>query len=65
MKGIMARFIVIDGRELTFMLHNDEDIHPSFDVGIWVNTEFFASALENLFELAWREMKPLKVKAEK
>lgn len=55
-----ARFIVIDGKELTFMVLDDKDVHPTYDVGIWVNTPFFASALEDLFELAWKDMKPAK-----
>ena len=55
-----ARFVVVDGRELTFMVLEDKDVHPTYDVGIWVNTPFFASALEELFELAWKTMKPVK-----
>ncbi|MFH1399298.1 MAG: helix-turn-helix domain-containing protein [Candidatus Woesearchaeota archaeon] len=55
-----ARFIVVDGKELTFMVLDDKEVHPTYDVGIWVNTPFFASALESLFELAWKEMKPAK-----
>jgi sugar-specific transcriptional regulator TrmB len=53
-----ARFCVIDGKELVFMVLNDSDVHPTYDVGIWVNTPFFASAVENLFEQAWKSMKP-------
>ena len=52
-----ARFVVVDGKELIFMVLNDEEVHPSYDVGIWVNTPFFASALEELFDLAWNQMK--------
>jgi len=37
---------------------NDSDVHPTYDVGIWVNTPFFASAIETLFEQAWKSMKP-------
>ena len=51
-----ARFVVVDGKELIFMVTNDEEVHPTYDIGIWVNTPFFASALEDLFELAWKEM---------
>jgi len=54
-----ARFIVVDGKELLFMVNDDEDIHPTYDIGIWVNTPFFASALSEMFELAWNEMKPV------
>jgi HTH-type transcriptional regulator, sugar sensing transcriptional regulator len=55
-----ARFIVVDGKELIFMVLDDSEVHPTYDVGIWVNTPFFASALESLFELAWKEMKAVK-----
>jgi len=58
---IDSRFTIVDGKEVLFMLLNDEDVHQSYDVGIWVNTPFFASALESLFELAWKEMKIIQV----
>jgi len=57
-KHISARFIIVDGKELTFMVLNDTEVHPSYDIGIWINTPFFAKALEDMFELAWKEMKP-------
>src|SRR3989339_184542 len=53
-----ARFCIVDGKEMIFMVLDDNEVHPTYDVGIWVNTPFFASALENLFELAWKNMKP-------
>lgn len=53
---IESRFVVVDGKEVLFMLQNDDTVHPSYDVGVWVNTPFFAGALEQLFELAWKEM---------
>ncbi|VVB83912.1 Putative HTH-type transcriptional regulator TrmBL2 [uncultured archaeon] len=55
-----ARFVIIDENQLMFMLLDDEKFHPNYDVGIWVNTEFFAQALEQLFELAWKDMKAVK-----
>ncbi|RMF55280.1 TrmB family transcriptional regulator [Candidatus Woesearchaeota archaeon] len=58
-----ARFVVVDGKELVFMVLNDTEVHPTYDVGIWVNTPFFASALEGLFDLAWKNMKPVKATA--
>ena len=53
-----ARFCIVDGKEIIFMVLDDTEVHPTYDVGIWVNTPFFASAMENLFELAWKNMKP-------
>ncbi len=55
-----ARFCIVDGKELVFMLLDDKDVHPTYDVGVWVNTPFFAKALDNLFEVAWKNMKPVK-----
>ncbi len=53
----IARFMIVDSKELMFMVLDDETIHPSYDVGIWINTEFFAQALEQLFEVAWKDFK--------
>ncbi len=57
-----ARFVIVDGKELIFMVMDDADVHPTYDIGIWINTPFFAKALEDMFELAWKDMKK-KVKA--
>ena len=52
-----ARFAIVDGKELIFMVLDDQEVHPTYDVGIWVTTPFFAGAVENLFDLAWKSMK--------
>ena len=54
-----ARFCVVDGKELVFMILDDKEVHPTYDVGIWVNTPFFAKAMDNLFDNAWKGMKPV------
>jgi sugar-specific transcriptional regulator TrmB len=62
--NVKARFAVSDNKEIMFMLMDDDDVHPSYDVGVWVNTPFFANALGQLFDLAWKDMTPLnKIKA--
>ncbi len=55
-----ARFMLIDGEQVMFMLMNDTEVHPTYDIGIWLNTEFFAQALEGLFEMAWKTFKVIK-----
>jgi sugar-specific transcriptional regulator TrmB len=59
-QDLHARFMIVDSEQLMFMLLNDNEVHPSYDIGIWLNTEFFAQALENLFELAWKNFKAIK-----
>lgn len=60
LQKMKARFAIIDGTQIMFMLLDDEKFHPNYDIGVWINTEFFAQALQSLFELAWKEMKSVK-----
>ncbi len=53
---MLGRFVVVDGKELIFMVLNDNEVHPTYDVGIWVSTPFFANALETLFQANWHNM---------
>ena len=57
---IKARFAIVDGKEVVFMVLDDKEVHPTYDIGIWVNTPFFAKALDNMFNLAWKDMKTVK-----
>jgi len=59
---LKARFCVVDGKEVVFMVMDDNDVHPTYDIGIWINTPFFANALEEMFSLAWSSMKKVKAK---
>lgn len=49
-----ARFCIVDSKNLMFMLMNDDDVHPTYDIGVWVNTPFFAGALEGMFDQTWK-----------
>lgn len=53
-----ARFCIVDNKEMVFMVLDDQDVHPTYDIGIWINTPFFASAMSDLFNVAWDDMKP-------
>jgi len=55
-----ARMTIVDGNQMMFMLLDDEKFHPNYDTSVWINTEFFAQALEQFFDLAWKDMKPVK-----
>ena len=50
MKG---RFCIVDGKEVTFMLMDDANVHPNYDAGVWVQTLLFAQALQSMFEMHW------------
>jgi len=57
--NVKSRFAISDAKEVLFMILNDEEVHHSYDVGIWINTPFFANTLEQLFEASWDNMTPL------
>ena len=59
-QDLRARFMLIDSEQLMFMLLSDDEVHPTYDIGIWLNTQFFAQALESLFEVAWKNFKIIK-----
>ncbi len=54
-----ARFVIVDGKELLFMLSDDAEVHEAYDMGIWVKTPYFAQALNQMFELNWKNLKRL------
>jgi HTH-type transcriptional regulator, sugar sensing transcriptional regulator len=54
---VRGRFCIIDGKEIIFMLIDDNIVHPNYDLGVWISTEFFANAFEKVFDAKWREMK--------
>ncbi len=60
LQGVEARFCIADKKELLFMLLDDSGVHPTYDIGIWINTPYFAQTLAELFALVW---KTLRVKA--
>jgi sugar-specific transcriptional regulator TrmB len=57
--GLRARFSIIDSEELMFMVLDDDKVHPNYDVALWLNAEFLARALEQMFEIAWGKFRKL------
>jgi sugar-specific transcriptional regulator TrmB len=52
---IKGRFFIVDRKEVLFMV-SDEDKKDSEAIGIWLNSEFFASAMAFLFDKAWEKI---------
>ena len=51
-----ARFAVVDGKSILFMMMDDKEVHPAYDAGIWVDTGLFAGAVEKMFEARTKEL---------
>ncbi len=56
---INGRFTIIDSAQLLFMLLDDKKVHPNYDVGVWLSSDFFSLALEQMFAQSWDQMTPL------
>ncbi|MGM5482583.1 MAG: TrmB family transcriptional regulator [Nanobdellota archaeon] len=60
--NIRSRFAILDGKQAVFSLLDDQNTQSDFDAGVWVNTEFFASTMQNMFEYIWEnETKELEI----
>ncbi len=55
--GLRSRFCVVDEKELIFALLDDQEVHANYDSGVWVNTEFFAQAVQQFFDKEWKNLK--------
>jgi sugar-specific transcriptional regulator TrmB len=51
---ISSRFVLVDGKELMFMVTDDDKIHESYDSGIWVKSPYFVGSMESLFNMSWK-----------
>jgi sugar-specific transcriptional regulator TrmB len=52
-----SRYLIVDGKDITFMVMDDEKVHPSYDLGLWVKSPFFAASMERMFDRIWPDMK--------
>jgi len=57
--NIRSRFAMVDGKELMFLLLDDKEVHPNYDVGVWINSPILANTIEQLFAASWEKMTPL------
>ena len=52
-----ARFVIIDGKDIVFMVNHEKDVHESAETGVWVNSSFFANAMKGMFMTSWNTKK--------
>ncbi len=45
-----SRFCIVDDKNVFFMMTKNDDEN---DAGIWINNEFFAGTLSNMFNISW------------
>jgi len=40
-----TRACIVDNKQVTLMLTDDKEVHPSYDLAIWMNSPYFAKSL--------------------
>ncbi len=51
--SINSRFVLIDDKEIMFMVDNDANVHDAYDIGIWANSPLFVGAMKKMFDNIW------------
>jgi len=51
----VPRGIIVDGKEAVVLFTDPNEVHHSFDSGIWVTSNYVADALNRFFEEVWNE----------
>jgi len=54
-KDVKGRFVVIDGKNVTFMISDDSTVHPTYDSAVWINSDYLAGAVQQMFDRVWKE----------
>ncbi len=50
---LRGRFCVVDKAHVVFMLTDDEEVHPSYDMGFWIKSPYFAGTVNKMFDKVW------------
>ena len=50
---VNSRFITVDSKDMVFMTLDDKEVHPSYDLGVWVKTPYFTTAMDHMFNHVW------------
>jgi sugar-specific transcriptional regulator TrmB len=51
--NLKGRFCLVDNKQIIFMLTDDEEVHPSYDMGFWINSTYFSGTMGKMFETVW------------
>jgi sugar-specific transcriptional regulator TrmB len=50
-----GRFAIVDGEQMMFLLLDDKTVHPNYDVGVWLSSDYFAKSMNQMVETAWKD----------
>ncbi|MBD3361324.1 hypothetical protein GF358_00875 [Candidatus Woesearchaeota archaeon] len=56
----VSRVVIVDKKNVVLMALDDKTTHPTYDFGVWVQTDFFAKSFMNIFDKFWNISKAAK-----
>lgn len=54
-----GRFAIVDNSQIMFLLLDDKVVHPNYDVGVWLSSDYFAKSMDQMVQTAWNGFTPL------
>ncbi len=54
-----GRFTIVDGEQMMFLLLDDKVVHPNYDVGVWLSSDYFAKSMNQMVDTAWKDFTPV------
>ncbi len=54
-----GRFAIVDDEQMMFLLLDDKTVHPSYDVGVWLSSDFFVKSMIQMVNNSWKDFAPL------
>src|SRR3990172_10290526 len=54
LRDINGRFAIIDNKHVLFMMLDDKDVHPTYDLGMWIQSPYYATAMQDMFDTVWK-----------
>lgn len=54
--SVKGRFMSVDGEHLLFLTHDDNEVHPTYDLGIWMQTPYLTQSINTMFHQVWKTL---------
>ncbi len=55
--SIKSRFMTVDSDHTVMMTMDDGQVHPSYDMAVWVKADYMAKGMDSMFDQTWSNLK--------
>ena len=54
-----GRFAILDDEQVMLLLLDDKTVHPNYDFGVWLSSDYFAKSMSQMIEHTWKDLTPV------